>query len=206
MVALRDDVGAGPLLLRRDQDRGAVHIGAGDEQDLVAPQSVEPREDVTGEVGTGQVAQVERAVRVRPRDADQDAGHEVPSRGDRRGSNLNVCRGGAVVPACRPATRTSTPAATIKRGSHVAARMVADRTRRVEISGIRRMFESAPPNSINLGLGEPDFDPPSEVVEALCHSVQNGGNHYGPSAGLSALRERIARRYVGRDPKTVREN
>ncbi|MCI4343072.1 MAG: pyridoxal phosphate-dependent aminotransferase [Thermoplasmata archaeon] len=84
--------------------------------------------------------------------------------------------------------------------------MVADRTRRVEISGIRRMFESAPPNSINLGLGEPDFDPPREVVEALCHSVQNGGNHYGPSAGLSALRERIATRYAGRDPKTVREN
>jgi aspartate aminotransferase len=84
--------------------------------------------------------------------------------------------------------------------------MVADRTRRVEISGIRRMFESAPPNSINLGLGEPDFDPPAEVIEALCTAVRNGGNHYGPSAGLSALRDRIAQRYVDRDPRTVREN
>ena len=84
--------------------------------------------------------------------------------------------------------------------------MVADRVRRVEISGIRRMFESAPPNSINLGLGEPDFDPPTEVVAALCESVQHGGNHYGPSAGLSALRERIAQRYCDRDPTTVREN
>jgi aspartate aminotransferase len=84
--------------------------------------------------------------------------------------------------------------------------MVADRTRRVEISGIRRMFESAPPNSINLGLGEPDCDPPPEVIASLCHAVQNGGNHYGPSAGLSALRDRIASRYLERDPRTVREN
>lgn len=84
--------------------------------------------------------------------------------------------------------------------------MVAERTRRVEISGIRRMFESAQPNSINLGLGEPDFNPPPEVIASLCHSVRNGGNHYGPSAGLSALREQIATRYADRDPKTVREN
>jgi aspartate aminotransferase len=84
--------------------------------------------------------------------------------------------------------------------------MVADRTRRVEISGIRRMFESAPPNAINLGLGEPDCEPPREVVDALCEAVRNGGNHYGPSAGLSALRDRIATRYTDRDPRTVREN
>ncbi len=84
--------------------------------------------------------------------------------------------------------------------------MVAERTRRVEISGIRRMFEAAPPNAINLGLGEPDFDPPPEVVASLCRAVQNGGNHYGPSAGLSALREKIAQRYADRDPSTVREN
>jgi aspartate aminotransferase len=73
--------------------------------------------------------------------------------------------------------------------------MVAERARRVEISGIRRMFESAPPNSINLGLGEPDFEPPREVVEAMCRSVQNGGNHYGPTAGILPLREHVAARY-----------
>ncbi|MCI4364480.1 MAG: pyridoxal phosphate-dependent aminotransferase [Thermoplasmata archaeon] len=84
--------------------------------------------------------------------------------------------------------------------------MVAERARRVEISGIRRMFESAPPNSINLGLGEPDFDPPPEVIAALCQAVRTGGNHYGPSAGLSALRDQIAARYTDRDPRTVREN
>ena len=67
--------------------------------------------------------------------------------------------------------------------------MVAQRAREVEISGIRKMFESAPARSINLGLGEPDFDPPAAVVEALCRAVREGHNHYGPSAGIPALRE-----------------
>ncbi|HYA58263.1 MAG TPA: aminotransferase class I/II-fold pyridoxal phosphate-dependent enzyme [Thermoplasmata archaeon] len=84
--------------------------------------------------------------------------------------------------------------------------MVAHRTREVEISGIRKMFEAAPPNSINLGLGEPDFDPPKAVVEALCAAVRNGMNHYGPSAGLAPLREKIAERYRGLNPKTTRDN
>src|SRR5580700_7952784 len=78
--------------------------------------------------------------------------------------------------------------------------VVADRVRQVEISGIRRMFEAAPPNSINLGLGEPDFEPPKAVIDALCHAVRHGMNHYGPSAGLPALREKIAERYRERDP------
>ena len=84
--------------------------------------------------------------------------------------------------------------------------MVARRTREVEISGIRKMFESAPPRSINLGLGEPDFDPPREVIEALVKAVRHGMNHYGPSAGLPQLREKIAQRYQDRDPKTGRDN
>ncbi len=84
--------------------------------------------------------------------------------------------------------------------------MVAHRVRTVEISGIRRMFEAAPPHAINLGLGEPDFDPPREVVDAICDAVRNGMNHYGPSAGLAALRDKVAERYRDRDPATAREN
>ncbi len=84
--------------------------------------------------------------------------------------------------------------------------MVAHRVRTVEISGIRRMFETAPPHAINLGLGEPDFDPPREVVDAICEAVRNGMNHYGPSAGLATLRDKVAERYRDRDPTTAREN
>jgi aspartate aminotransferase len=84
--------------------------------------------------------------------------------------------------------------------------MVAQRAREVEISGIRKMFESAPPDAVNLGLGEPDFDPPPKVIDALCAAVRSGQNHYGPSAGLPALRDRIAERYRDREPATAREN
>jgi aspartate aminotransferase len=84
--------------------------------------------------------------------------------------------------------------------------MVAQRVRTVEISGIRRMFEAAPPNSINLGLGEPDFEPPPEVIDAMCAAIRDGMNHYGPSAGLVALRDKVAERYRDRDPRTSREN
>ena len=84
--------------------------------------------------------------------------------------------------------------------------MVAQRTNEVEISGIRKMFEAAPPNAINLGLGEPDFDPAPEVIEALCAAVRSGRNHYGPSAGIPELRDKIAERYRELDPGTRRDN
>jgi aspartate aminotransferase len=95
---------------------------------------------------------------------------------------------------------------TVKKGATVGGGMVARRVRTVEISGIRKMFEAAPPNSINLGLGEPDFEPPAEVVDALCAAVRDGMNHYGPSAGLAELRDKVAERYQDRAPKTSREN
>ena len=88
----------------------------------------------------------------------------------------------------------------------VNGEMVAQRVRRIELSGIRKMFEAAPPNAINLGLGEPDFEPPREVIDGLCEAVRHGQNHYGPSAGLPELRDAIAERYQDRRPSTGRDN
>ena len=84
--------------------------------------------------------------------------------------------------------------------------MVAQRAREVEISGLRRMFESAPPTAVNLGLGEPNFEPPRAVLDAYCHALRNHGNHYGPSAGLPGLREKLAELYRDRAPDTSRDN
>ena len=60
------------------------------------------------------------------------------------------------------------------------------------MSGIRRLFESAPPGSINLGLGEPDIQPPHEMIRAFQNALERGRNKYGPSAGIMELREAIA--------------
>jgi len=46
---------------------------------------------------------------------------------------------------------------------------------------------------IHLEIGEPDFDTPAHVVEAGCKALRDGHTHYTPTAGISELREAIAR-------------
>ncbi|MCA1819058.1 MAG: aspartate aminotransferase, partial [Halobacteriales archaeon] len=72
--------------------------------------------------------------------------------------------------------------------------LVARRLLGIEMSGIRKMFELAGKDSINMGLGEPDFEPAPHIQAALCDAVAKGKNHYGPSLGLPQLREAIAHR------------
>jgi aspartate/methionine/tyrosine aminotransferase len=45
---------------------------------------------------------------------------------------------------------------------------------------------------IHLEIGEPDFDTPSNIIEAGCDALRKGFTHYGPSAGMMDLREVIA--------------
>jgi aspartate aminotransferase len=63
------------------------------------------------------------------------------------------------------------------------------------------MFDLARSNAIHLGIGEPDFQPPVHVREALRKAVEEGFNKYGPSAGLPKLREAIARRLQKYNPE-----
>src|SRR5206468_6043690 len=44
----------------------------------------------------------------------------------------------------------------------------------------------------HLENGEPDFDTPSNIVEAGCDALRKGFTHYGPSAGMTELRDAIA--------------
>ena len=45
---------------------------------------------------------------------------------------------------------------------------------------------------VHLEIGEPDFDTPSNIINAAVDALQHGWTHYGPSAGLPDLRETIA--------------
>jgi N-succinyldiaminopimelate aminotransferase len=61
--------------------------------------------------------------------------------------------------------------------------------------------------AINLGQGFPDYDGPTEVLEAAQAAIRSGRNQYAPLAGVPALREAIAahqRRFYGieLDPAT----
>ena len=72
--------------------------------------------------------------------------------------------------------------------------LLADRAQRVEMSGIRKMFELVGSDSVNMGLGEPDFQPAPHIIEAFTEAARNGHNGYGPSLGLPALRTALANR------------
>jgi aspartate/methionine/tyrosine aminotransferase len=45
---------------------------------------------------------------------------------------------------------------------------------------------------INLGGGDPDFDTPKHIVDALLAAIKEGKTHYPPTHGLPALRKAIA--------------
>lgn len=62
---------------------------------------------------------------------------------------------------------------------------------------IRKIHDSAPPDAINLGLGQPDLPTPSRIRLAGIRGIAAGRTGYGPTAGDPALRAAVARRYPG---------
>ena len=69
-----------------------------------------------------------------------------------------------------------------------------------EVLNKARALEKQGKQIIHLEIGEPDFDTPSNIVEAVVDALHKGWTHYGPSAGLPDLRQGIAE-YVSRTRK-----
>jgi aspartate aminotransferase len=72
--------------------------------------------------------------------------------------------------------------------------MFARRVESLETSGIRKMFEGAGKDSINLGLGQPDFDTPIHIKEAAIQAIREGKTGYTVNAGIEELRDAISRK------------
>lgn len=67
------------------------------------------------------------------------------------------------------------------------------RVEQVSISGIRKVFEAAGEDAINLGLGQPDFPTPEHARDGAIAAIQNGdGDSYTSNKGIESLREAIA--------------
>jgi aspartate/methionine/tyrosine aminotransferase len=62
----------------------------------------------------------------------------------------------------------------------------------MEVFKQAQALQAAGRDIISLGIGEPDFTAPPQVVEALERAARAGQSGYSPAAGLSALREAIA--------------
>ena len=48
---------------------------------------------------------------------------------------------------------------------------------------------------IVLSVGDPDFSTPESIIDVAVRSLREGNTHYTPAAGITALRESIARRH-----------
>jgi aminotransferase len=76
----------------------------------------------------------------------------------------------------------------------LADRVLAQRVTAVPPSGIRRFFDilATMDDVISLGVGEPDFDTPREIVEAGVESLREGRTHYTSNFGTIELRRALA--------------
>jgi aspartate aminotransferase len=80
----------------------------------------------------------------------------------------------------------------------------AARLQGIEKSLIRQVFDRARPDSINLGLGEPDLPTPLVVRQEAARVVLEEQNGYTAHAGLNALRELVAADYPYLESKPER--
>jgi aspartate aminotransferase len=71
----------------------------------------------------------------------------------------------------------------------------ADRVLGMNISGIRKMFEAAGSDAINLGLGQPDFDTPQHIKQAAIDAINSGFTAYTAGPGIIELREVLSRKF-----------
>ncbi|MCL2142476.1 MAG: pyridoxal phosphate-dependent aminotransferase [Methanimicrococcus sp.] len=62
----------------------------------------------------------------------------------------------------------------------------------INISGIRKLFEAAGPNAINLGIGQPDFDTPTNIKAAAIKAINDGFTGYTAGLGIPELRDAIS--------------
>ncbi|MCX6355168.1 MAG: aminotransferase class I/II-fold pyridoxal phosphate-dependent enzyme [Candidatus Aureabacteria bacterium] len=85
---------------------------------------------------------------------------------------------------------------------------IAHRMRGIDSSGIRKAFDLARQldHPIDLSIGQPDFDPPPEIIERAREALGGGFNRYTLTQGIEELRSEV-RQYLrekkGFDPEEV---
>jgi aspartate aminotransferase len=72
--------------------------------------------------------------------------------------------------------------------------IIADRTKQIDASGIRKVFALAASlnDPVNFSIGQPDFDVPEPLQEEAIKAIKTGGNKYSQTAGDAILKERIS--------------
>ncbi len=78
----------------------------------------------------------------------------------------------------------------------MSSHWIAERTKRFDSSGIRKVFDLGAklPHPINLSIGQPDFDVPDEVRQEAIHAIQSAKNGYALTQGMPVLRDKLQSR------------
>ncbi|MCX5638610.1 MAG: aminotransferase class I/II-fold pyridoxal phosphate-dependent enzyme [Planctomycetota bacterium] len=73
-------------------------------------------------------------------------------------------------------------------------KILADRTSKINASGIRKVFALAAQmkNPVDFSIGQPDFDVPEELKQEAIKAIKAGQNKYSQTAGDTLLREKIS--------------
>ncbi len=63
----------------------------------------------------------------------------------------------------------------------------------IDASGIRKVFDLAASmtDPINLSIGQPHYDTPPEIKQALCRAVEEGRNAYSQTQGIAPLLKQL---------------
>ncbi len=75
----------------------------------------------------------------------------------------------------------------------------ADRLDKIPFSPIRRVFDEIArlraegKDILSLGIGEPNFDTPKHIIEAMSEAALNGATHYTANKGILPLRKAIGK-------------
>ncbi|MBS3165284.1 pyridoxal phosphate-dependent aminotransferase [Candidatus Woesearchaeota archaeon] len=87
---------------------------------------------------------------------------------------------------------------------------LASRMDHIHSSGIRRVFDLAAKlkDPANLSIGQPDFPPPKQVLDAAADAIRGGFSAYTQTQGILELRQAVARKLkerngIAADPENV---
>jgi aspartate aminotransferase/aminotransferase len=73
-------------------------------------------------------------------------------------------------------------------------KMLADRMRYIDSSGIRKVFALAAKmkDPVDFSIGQPDFDAPQAIKQEAIRAIEGGANRYSQTAGDEKLLEKIS--------------
>lgn len=76
----------------------------------------------------------------------------------------------------------------------MAEHSISSALEKIPKSGIRKLFDLAQgmEGVISLGIGEPDFDTPSHIVDAAIKALKDGKTSYSQNSGLLELRKAVS--------------